>query len=142
MRIILTILSLLFWTNFVQSQCRQFTHTSCPGNTCFVINDTALDIKSSTATYAVVTGDCFVYDNTTGTGAGLFYSKSIQPQIVYGGGWQFSKYAAIELLYRYTFTDYLDGYTSKWSKGNDNWFAVCVRFQYKKKLNYLKCYKI
>lgn len=103
MRIILTILTFLVWTKFVQSQCRQHTHVSCPGNTCFVINDTALDIKSSTASYAIVTGDCFVYDNTTGTGA---------------------------------------GYTSEWSKGNDNWFAVSLRVQYKKKSNYLKCYKI
>lgn len=75
-------------------------------------------------------------------GAGIFYARSLQPQIVYGGGWQINSYLSIELLYRYTFTDYLDGYTSKWSKGNDNWFGITAKLSYRNKYKYLKCAKI
>lgn len=75
-------------------------------------------------------------------GGGVFYANSIQPQIVYGGGWQFSEYVAIELLYRFTFTDRLDKFTSEYSRGNDHWFDLGFRISKKKKPNYLKCYKI
>ena len=55
-----------------------------------------------------------------GLGATLIYT----PDINFG----------LELGGRYAFTDYLDGYTSKWSKANDVYYFLNFTFTYKLKL--------